>query len=73
VIGPDVIAISLPRSSSPGGGAPKDKMAAEGLPRTAADFIAGPENRLAGAAAQWLLDRGERTYSPLVLHGPSGI
>jgi chromosomal replication initiator protein len=38
----------------------------------ASDFIAGPENRLAGAATQWLLDSAERSYSPLVLHGPPG-
>jgi chromosomal replication initiator protein len=57
----EVIAISLPRSPRQGDAAPKG-----------ADFIAGPENRLACAAAEWLLKRSERIYSPLVFHGPTG-
>jgi chromosomal replication initiator protein len=36
------------------------------------DFIAGPENRLAATAVDWLLQPNEHSYSPLVLHGPSG-
>ncbi len=35
-------------------------------------FIAGPENRLAASAIDWLLHPGQHGYSPLVLHGPSG-
>ncbi len=41
-------------------------------PARDSDFIAGPENRLAATAIQWLLHPGEAAYSPLVLHGPSG-
>jgi chromosomal replication initiator protein len=37
-----------------------------------AEFIVGPENRLAGWTIQRLLERAECSYSPLVLCGPSG-
>ncbi len=35
-------------------------------------FIVGPENRLAGHAVQWLLNREGHSYNPLVLCGLSG-
>jgi chromosomal replication initiator protein len=34
------------------------------------EFVAGPENSLAGAALGPFLDRGETIYSPLVIYGP---
>jgi chromosomal replication initiator protein len=37
-----------------------------------ADFIVGPENRLAGTVARWFLQHDAHWYSPLVLCGPSG-
>ncbi|MCC7085802.1 MAG: ATP-binding protein [Pirellulales bacterium] len=72
MIGSDVIAISLPRSSSRGGTAPADDPQAAWRARKASEFIVGPENRLARFAVQWWFDATQQTYSPLVLYGPSG-
>jgi chromosomal replication initiator protein len=72
VIDADVFAIPLPRLSTGRRAAPSEKSTSAMLDRGSHDFIAGRENRLAGAAVQWLLNRAERSYSPLVLHGPSG-
>jgi len=36
------------------------------------EFIAGPENRLAGFAVQSVLDKAASQYNPLVIYGPTG-
>ena len=42
------------------------------LNRSALDFIAGPENRLAAVAVASLLEETPSRFNPLVIHGPSG-
>jgi chromosomal replication initiator protein len=69
----EVFVIPMPRvavanaSDSPlGGGLNGSPLAAN------RDFVVGPENRLAGHAVRWLIDRSGESYSPVVVQGATG-
>ena len=62
---------SEPRRAPRGGGPRESKGGARW--RRLEDFIAGPANRIAHAAALSLVEDPEQAPSPLVFHGPTGV